>query len=106
MAILRLIFFIYMRLTSQQIIQIRQAVVQESHQNTDIYLFGSRLDENKKGGDVDLLLKTKMPLPLKTIAMLKIQLESQLMLPVDIVNYYEQQSSTFVQLACAQAVKI
>jgi len=55
-------------------------------ENADVYLFGSRLDDQVKGGDVDLLIETDEPLPLIKRAHIKIDLETGLGLPVDIVN--------------------
>ena len=45
-----------MRLTQQQIIIIRHVVATLAGNNARITLFGSRVDDTKKGGDIDLLI--------------------------------------------------
>ena len=47
---------IIMRLTEQQVNIIRQVVVNLAGKSARITLFGSRVDDTKKGGDVDLLI--------------------------------------------------
>ncbi|MGM0540683.1 MAG: nucleotidyltransferase domain-containing protein [Thermodesulfobacteriota bacterium] len=44
-----------MRLKPEQIKNIREAVLNKDP-NARVYLFGSRLDDNQKGGDIDLLV--------------------------------------------------
>ena len=45
-----------MRLTGFQKTKIVDAITKQFGQDAEIYLFGSRVDDNKKGGDIDLLV--------------------------------------------------
>lgn len=45
-----------MRLSTDQIQAIRQAATVAFGQGTAVWLFGSRVDDAKKGGDIDLLV--------------------------------------------------
>ena len=45
-----------MRLSTDQIFAIRQAATVAFGQGTSVWLFGSRVDDAKKGGDIDLLV--------------------------------------------------
>ncbi len=47
-----------MRLTDQQRTIIRATVAETFGVGTDVWLFGSRVDDNKRGGDIDLLIET------------------------------------------------
>jgi len=44
-----------MRLKEQEIVLIKKTI-SEIFNDVSIYLFGSRLDDNKKGGDIDLFI--------------------------------------------------
>jgi len=48
-----------MRLSSR-VIKILNHTIKESFGNVDIYLFGSRVDDSKKGGDIDLAIDTNL----------------------------------------------
>ncbi len=75
--------------------------------NIDTRLFGSRLDENRRGGDLDLLLIVTRPLSHMTIAEIKQELETRLFLPVDIVTYTVGSEPTpFQAIALKQALPI
>ena len=55
-----------MRLTNHEITSIKQTI-HELDSKAQIYLFGSRADDTKKGGDIDLLiLSDKIENTLKT----------------------------------------
>ncbi|WAR46593.1 nucleotidyltransferase family protein [Methylomonas rapida] len=75
-----------MRLTKQQINAITQTVVRLVGMDAAVYLFGSRLNDQAKGGDIDLFIESDTQLSLLQRAHIKMQLESQLGLPVDIVS--------------------
>lgn len=46
-----------MRLTFQQIETIHHAAEEAFGPNTRVLLFGSRVDDSKRGGDIDLLIR-------------------------------------------------
>lgn len=75
-----------MRLTSNQVALITDIIRDISPQETQIRLFGSRLNDHAKGGDVDLLLQTPQALTLMQRAQIKNALETQLNLPVDLIT--------------------
>jgi predicted nucleotidyltransferase len=50
-----------MRLSSYEILHIKK-VCDLIFENANIYLFGSRVNDTKKGGDIDLYIKTKYKL--------------------------------------------
>jgi len=49
-----------MRLTQENIILIKNSVKEIFDENSKIFLFGSRIDDQKKGGDIDLYIETEM----------------------------------------------
>jgi predicted nucleotidyltransferase len=75
-----------MRLTSNQVALITDIIRDISPQETQIRLFGSRLNDHAKRGDVDLLLQTPQTLTLMQRAQIKNALETQLNLPVDLIT--------------------
>jgi len=72
-----------MRLKQEEIRQIR-SVITEVFGEAKVYLFGSRLDEKKKGGDIDLFViapQVSLEQKIKALSRLKTRLHK----PVDIV---------------------
>ncbi len=49
-----------MRLTNFEINSIKQSAIDIFGADVQVSLFGSRVDDTKKGGDIDLYIKTKM----------------------------------------------
>lgn len=95
-----------MRLTPAQIQTVLRIVSDHVGQSARTYLFGSRLDDRARGGDLDLLVETAnaTPMPLLERARLQLELETQLGLPVDlIVHAHGTVASSFQQLARARA---
>lgn len=46
-----------MRLTTEQIKAIRKTTAEVFGDRADVWLFGSRVDDRKRGGDIDLLIR-------------------------------------------------
>lgn len=46
-----------MRLTAEQVTVIRQAVAEVLGDDAEVRLFGSRVDDKRKGGDIDLYIE-------------------------------------------------
>ncbi len=73
-----------MRLTQQEIQIIKSSVQEVMGANASVWLFGSRVDDSKRGGDIDLFVETDLYDPkdkvLKTAqlwAKLQLRLEEQ-----------------------------
>ena len=77
-----------MRLSPKEI-KIIQQEVNKIFDNAKVYLFGSRLDDTKKGGDIDLYIVPKEQKDFfRKKALLKTKLEDLLYKPVDITIAY------------------
>ncbi|WP_026596101.1 nucleotidyltransferase family protein [Methylohalobius crimeensis] len=72
-----------MRLTQRQIQIIVQSVRRHLGATARMWLFGSRLDDQKRGGDVDIYVEAP-PHPLMQELRLKLELEASLDMPVDL----------------------
>lgn len=96
-----------MRLSVEQTRQITRTVSDFTGGSAEVYLFGSRLDDKARGGDIDLLLESAAPLGLIQRARIKMELEAQLGLPVDIIEHVrDTPASPFQTLARARATRL
>lgn len=73
-----------MRLTPEQIQTIKSTASTVLGEGVRVTLFGSRLDDAKKGGDVDLYIETAEPDLMRKIHC-KVQLQDKLDMPVDLI---------------------
>ncbi len=58
-----------MRLSPSQITQIKEATVLVFGEEAKVSLFGSRVDDSQKGGDIDLLVETREPIARPAVMM-------------------------------------
>ena len=93
-----------MRLTTEQINTIVTTSRTFAGVDALVWLYGSRLDDTRHGGDIDLLLEPAPAVSLLDRARIKTLLEQQLNLPVDIlVKNPSAQENPFVSMVRAKA---
>jgi predicted nucleotidyltransferase len=73
-----------MRLTAAQIATIKSTVSAVLGEGAQVILFGSRLHDQHKGGDLDLYVEMPRPNLMQKIRC-KVQLQDRLDMPVDLV---------------------
>lgn len=95
-----------MRLTQVQIDTIRKATSQNFGQDALIWLFGSRVDDAKRGGDVDLYVETTHRNTLMSELRCKMALEGSLDLSVDLVVKEPGKDKPIYNLAKAQGIRL
>ena len=96
-----------MRLSAQQVQDIVQQARLVAGQHASVWLYGSRLDDSRLGGDVDLLVESTPSMDLLQRARLKNLLEWRLQLPVDVLAADPRQpASPFVAIARAEASRL
>jgi predicted nucleotidyltransferase len=95
-----------MRLTPAQINIIRNATRQNFGQDALIWLFGSRADDSKRGGDVDLYIETSHRDTLMPTLRCKIALEDNLDLSVDLLVKEPHQDKAIFHLAKANGIQL
>ena len=96
-----------MRLTNEQISAILETTTKIGGRDVEVLLFGSRLDDCARGGDVDLIIETDAGLSVLERARIKATLEERLGLPVDIVAVQRQrQLAPFQPIAKSDAVRL
>ena len=81
-----------MRLTHEEIATIKAMAIKHFGQDAIVLLFGSRVDDSKRGGDIDLLIQTSKDKPAEMVrseiaflADLKVELGDQ---KIDVVLDY------------------
>jgi uncharacterized protein len=96
-----------MRLAPHQVTTILEAAHAIAGNGVNVSLYGSRLDDTRRGGDLDLLVESFPPLNLMQRARLKMILEQRLNLPVDLIAAApDSQDSPFVAMARLQARRL
>ena len=93
-----------MRLSTEQITTIVDTTCLIAGPNARVWLYGSRLDDTRHGGDIDLLIEPTSAIGLLHRARIKTVLEQKLNLPIDVlVKNPGTPESPFVAIARAHA---
>ena len=96
-----------MRLTQQQVSTIIGTAQAVAGVHSSVWLYGSRLDDSRRGGDIDLMVDSDPPVNLRQRALIKIALEAKLNRPVDVMALTAgATASPFTQIAMADAVRL
>jgi predicted nucleotidyltransferase len=94
-----------MRLNIDQINTIKTTAQSVWGSKVQVILFGSRVHDSSKGGDIDLYLETDRPSLMTTISC-KIRLEEQLDIPVDLIVKPYGNQSTIAKIAKAEGIAL
>lgn len=94
-----------MRLTDQQAKLIKSHVQRYFGADTKVWLFGSRVDDQRRGGDVDLYIEPEFA-DLTSELKCKIDLEDDLDLHVDMVINQIGKEDPIYRLAKQQGVRL
>ncbi|MEI6761731.1 MAG: nucleotidyltransferase domain-containing protein [Betaproteobacteria bacterium] len=94
-----------MRISALQSDLICQQVHRHLGDDATIWLFGSRADDQQKGGDVDLYVETT-PHPLLSEIKCKVSLQDSLQIAVDLVVRPPLDNSTIAQIAKSQGIRL
>jgi predicted nucleotidyltransferase len=91
-----------MRLTQPQ-----QAAICETVAGARVWLFGSRCNEDARGGDLDLLVEDEVLPSLMQRARVKLALEAALAMPVDVIGIQRgMPPSAFQRIALATGIPL
>ncbi|HNY12121.1 MAG TPA: nucleotidyltransferase domain-containing protein [Candidatus Wallbacteria bacterium] len=75
--------------------------------SAEVYLFGSRADDSRKGGDIDLLVLSEQDVDFETKAKIKISFYKKFgEQKIDMVFYNQNDRSAFKELALMEAIKL
>jgi len=93
-----------LRLSEFQIESIRNSV-NNNISNYELRLFGSRVDDNKKGGDIDLLLLTKEKIESERKRRILREIKNLIgEQKIDLVNFTFDEESNFKEIAMEESI--
>ena len=92
-----------MRLSQKEQQEIKKTL-KEIFGDVKIYIFGSRLDDSKRGGDIDIFLQIPKPIANKRAkrARAKMLLEEKLLKPIDII--IEEDANKLIKKQAMQGI--
>jgi predicted nucleotidyltransferase len=94
-----------MRLTPAQIDTIKSTAQAVRGEGAQVTMFGSRVHDEQKGGDVDLYVETVQPDLMKKIRC-KVSLQDQLDMPVDLIVKPDGDQSPISLIAKQEGIRL
>jgi predicted nucleotidyltransferase len=95
-----------MRINEAQRQSIVQATQRSFGEGARVWLFGSRADDARRGGDVDLYVETNQSHPLTTELLCKLSIEESLDLHVDLVVNDHKDSKPIFNIAKSTGIQL
>lgn len=100
-----------MRITENEISAIKSLAKKNFGNGTLVFLFGSRIDDDKKGGDIDLFITNKEKSKLTISSKIEFLTELKLLIgeqKIDVVldNAFTRQKKQFYRTVTQQAVEL
>lgn len=93
-----------MRMKPQEI-EVIKSIISKNLGEVEIYLFGSRVNDNAKGGDIDILIIGQAERNPKAMSRIRIELEEKLgEQKIDLVYQPKNQMTPFGQLAVMEGI--
>ncbi len=95
-----------MRLKREQITCLKEEI-DRIVRNAKVYLFGSRVDDDAKGGDIDILVLTDSKLSKIDISKIRVRFQNQCGLQkLDLINYTKSSISPFKNLILNDSIEL
>ena len=94
-----------MRITPEQAQLIKTTIAREIDPGARIWLFGSRVDDQRRGGDIDLYIETEYPDLMRKIRC-NIKLEEALDLHVDLITARPGQNHPIHNIARKEGIPL
>ncbi len=95
-----------MRISEEQVTFLKQSI-QSVLPNSNIYLFGSRIKDDQKGGDIDILIISDRKLTNQEKRDIKIGFYKRFgEQKIDLVSFREDDPSNFKKIALTEGIKL
>lgn len=91
----------------KEIITFLKNAVRKITPQAKIFLFGSRVDDTKKGGDIDLLILTPQKMSFKELSKIRIEFYKKFgEQKIDLVNFTFDNQHPFKSIAMDKAIEL